>query len=259
MLYENVFWDWNGTLLDDTRASLNAINLTLAKRNMPRLDEKEYAENFRFPVKDYYLTLGFDFTDESYELLAEEFIENYLAQKSALRVGAKKTLEKLFLNSVNQYILSACERGILEKGLTDNGIRVFFKGVVALDDHRAVSKLEAGREFLSKNAVSGKSLMVGDTEHDAEVAAALGMDCVLIESGNNSRGRLERTGARIIDSLEELTCLVLGDRRTKPVDYMTPAKAERRSFDLSETTKRFKETYRSFYNDVKNTTATEDW
>lgn len=258
MNYRYVFWDWNGTLLDDTRASFEAVNISLRKRGLKEVDERVYAEKFCFPVIEYYKALGFDLRKESYESLAVEFIENYLAVESGLRHGARRTLEKLYLNSVEQFILSASEKGILEGAVKKFGIERYFRDIIALDNINAESKIDAGRKYLSEHPPEGRALMVGDTEHDAETAAELGFDCVLIESGNNSRGRLERTGARIIDSLSDLPKIVLG-KQARRTDYMTPERSERRSFDLGEVNRRFKENYRSFYNDVKNTNATEDW
>lgn len=259
MVYENVFWDWNGTVLDDAQACVNAVNVALRKRGMREVDLNHYRERFRFPVSEYYVELGFDFNKDSYESLADEYTENYLLETPTLRKGAKFVLEKLFLNSINQYILSASEKKILSMGVRKFDLGYYFKDIIALDDKCAGGKAEVGREYISKNLLSGKTLLIGDTVHDAEVAKELDMDCVLIESGYNSLSRLQGTGARIITDLNELIEIVLGVRAAKRTDYMTPEKAERRSFDLSETDRKFKEQYRLYYNDVKNTNKTEDW
>ena len=47
-------------------------------------------------------------------------------------------------------------------------------------------------------------LLVGDTEHDFEAAAAIGADCALLAGGHQSRARLEKLGARVVDSPGEL-------------------------------------------------------
>lgn len=259
MLYQNVFWDWNGTLLDDFHACFHSVNVSLSQRNLPNVSAEVHAERFRFPVSDYYIDLGFDFKKDSYETLADEYTEIYSAQKCGLRKGAKKILEKLFLNSVNQYILSACENKILMQGVKEQGIECYFKEIIGQSDYIAHGKVEAGRMHIEKNNITGNSIMVGDTVHDAEVAKALKMDCVLIFSGQNSVERLKSTGNRVIQDLSELSEIVLGKSDRHIADYMTPEKAERRSFDLSEVNRKFKDGYRSYYNDVKNTTVTEDW
>ena len=138
-------------------------------------------------------------------------------------------------------------------------LKVYFRDTIALSGYEADGKLEAGKKFFAESGLSGKGVMIGDTVHDYEVATELKLDCVLIESGNNSRRRLVQTGAKVIDDLSEVAEIVLGKRAPKPVDYPTPEKNERRNFDLSEATRTFGENYHAYYNDVKNTNKTEDW
>lgn len=51
---KRIFWDWNGTLLDDTAAALATLNGMLAKRGAPPITMEFYRENFAFPVKPFY-------------------------------------------------------------------------------------------------------------------------------------------------------------------------------------------------------------
>jgi phosphoglycolate phosphatase-like HAD superfamily hydrolase len=44
----------------------------------------------------------------------------------------------------------------------------------------------------------------GDTAHDAEAAAAMGVDCVLAAHGHQHRTRLEGLGVRVVDGFGEL-------------------------------------------------------
>ena len=50
--------------------------------------------------------------------------------------------------------------------------------------------------------------MVGDTDHDAEVAAAIGATCVLYTGGHQSRARLEKASSYVIDDLAQLPALL---------------------------------------------------
>jgi len=47
-------------------------------------------------------------------------------------------------------------------------------------------------------------VLVGDTDHDVEVAQALGVKCLLVASGHQSPERLSRTGAAVLPSLSAL-------------------------------------------------------
>lgn len=58
-----VLWDWNGTLLDDVDLCVDALNRLLARFHYPqRYDKTQYREIFCFPVQDYYVRAGFDFS-----------------------------------------------------------------------------------------------------------------------------------------------------------------------------------------------------
>ena len=46
--------------------------------------------------------------------------------------------------------------------------------------------------------------MIGDTVHDYEVAQSMGTDCFLISQGHHSLQRLNKTGAKIFNSLDDL-------------------------------------------------------
>ena len=67
-----------------------------------------------------------------------------------------------------------------------------------------------GASKLSKNLISlinvnrKKILLVGDTNHDSEVAEVLGIDCILIYSGHQSVKILQKSNRKIIKNLKEL-------------------------------------------------------
>ncbi|HET9132238.1 MAG TPA: HAD hydrolase-like protein, partial [Terriglobia bacterium] len=50
-----------------------------------------------------------------------------------------------------------------------------------------------------------KTVMIGDTTHDADVARHLGVDCILLSSGHHSRGRLIQKDVPVLDSLTALS------------------------------------------------------
>ena len=57
-----IFWDWNGTLMDDVDFTHGCLNWMLESHGYPqRYDLAQYRELFRFPIEDYYRLAGFDF------------------------------------------------------------------------------------------------------------------------------------------------------------------------------------------------------
>lgn len=75
--YKHIIWDWNGTLLDDVEVVINIMNSLLEKREMTVINKDRYLEIFDFPVKNYYTKLGFDFSLEPFEKIANEYVELY--------------------------------------------------------------------------------------------------------------------------------------------------------------------------------------
>ncbi len=203
-------WDWNGTLLDDSWMAVMVINETLAKRGMPTIDLDHYQNIFGFPVIDYYRRLGFDFIAESFEVVGTEFIEGYEKHKYevGLQNGVKDVLLKLSSLRVSHSILSAYKQNTLDELVAHFGLTTQFLKIVGLNNHYAHSKVANGIQWMSELGLPAEDvLFVGDTEHDYEVAEAIGVDCVLIPGGHQTRKVISQTSARIVDRIEDIILL----------------------------------------------------
>jgi phosphoglycolate phosphatase len=174
---------------------------------MHQLSRKEYKKVFTFPVKEYYKAVGFDFNKEKFEKPAIEFIDNYnnLCYNVKLYKGVTELLKKIDNINIEQYILSAMEHKSLIKMVDSFGISSFFKKISGIDNYYAQSKIEQGKQLISDlNLDKKKTVIIGDTVHDAEVADILGVDCILVAHGHQSYERLAECGNFVIDSLKEL-------------------------------------------------------
>ena len=58
---------------------------------------------------------------------------------------------------------------------------------------------------MKKTGLNAKEvLLIGDTDHDFEVAKALEVDCLLISHGHHCHSRLIQTGALVIHDLVDI-------------------------------------------------------
>jgi phosphoglycolate phosphatase len=202
-----VFWDWNGTLLDDTDICLTAMNLMLAKRKMEPINLEYYKEVFRFPVIEYYKSIGFDFSKESFETISLEFIEIYNSRSglAKLMTDTKKVLGYFQQSGKRNIILSVMQQDMLVDLINRKGIRNYFTDIIGMDNIYAHSKSTIGLEFVRANGIVPKEVvLIGDTLHDFEVANDIGCRCILIANGHQSEERLKSTGAEVVRSLLEL-------------------------------------------------------
>ena len=205
--YKHIIWDWNGTLLNDRWLCIESINILLEKRGKKKLSEERYLEIFDFPVRDYYMRAGFDFTKEDFKVPAIEFIELYdLKRKEcSLQDNAENTLKHFHNQGLSQSLLSASEEGVLTDMIRHFQLSSYFKLVKGLNNHYAASKLDLGRQLIRDLGIpSQKILMIGDTRHDLEVARELGVDIIMYDQGHFPKHRLMGCDCRIISDLVEL-------------------------------------------------------
>lgn len=205
--YTHLIWDWNGTLLDDAWLCMDIMNKLLAARHLPVLTAERYADKFGFPVIDYYAAIGFDFSSEPFEHISTAYIQDYESRKStcALRNGAMEMLAHCQGLGMKQYVLSASKQKSLVEILASLWLTAYFDRVSGLDDHHAFGKEQVGHQLMQGLALPpGETVMIGDTLHDAAVSKALGIDCLLLPSGHQSKTRLLQAAVPVLEDWEEV-------------------------------------------------------
>ncbi len=183
------------------------MNVQLTKRGLPRLTVERYRDVFGFPVADYYRRIGLDPDSEPMSELTAEFFEAYSPglPSCSLHDGVHRALVAFRDAGVRQFVLSAMEERLLSATIAHLGIDGFFAAVYGLSHLEGDSKVSRGRELLEDFAIPpDTALMIGDTDHDAEVAEALGGAVALIARGHQSAARLRATGCPVYESFADL-------------------------------------------------------
>ena len=206
--FKHIIWDWNGTLLEDGWLFVEVMNAILKRRGMNTITLEKYREIFGFPVKDYYLKLGFDLEKEPFEESGLEFIKGYKNRRydAQLYPQVIPLLIELRARGISHSILSAQHQTLLDDLTQYYNIRDYFIGIIGLDNHYAHSKVENGIEWVKQINVSPKEiLIIGDTDHDFEVARIIGIDCLLLSHGHHCSKRLKKTGAKVVQNLMDIS------------------------------------------------------
>ena len=205
--YSHVIWDWNGTLIDDVWLCLDILNKILCLHNKPTVTRNQYISLFKHPVKSYYEDLGFDFSKVSFADIALFYNNEYDAARHQcnLHRDVESIVSMLFSAGIKQYVLSAYQQHRLEESAKHFGIDMHFEEIAGLEDCYAHSKLDRGRDLICDSGIDpSKTVIIGDTLHDYDVASELGIDCILIANGHNSRQRLKSCGMPVMNSMSEL-------------------------------------------------------
>lgn len=207
-----VLWDWNGTLLNDVAVGVETLNEMLTEHGYAPVDGLDaYRSVFCFPIETYYKNVGFDFSRHPYAQLAEVYMKKYVAHSAGcgLMPDAMETLQALRARGVRQVVLSASHRPVLQAQVERLGVAEYFDALLARDDVYARSKVDVGKAWLTENHIAPEAaVMIGDSVHDFEVAAALGARCILYSGGHQNEQALRAQGVPVIARLQELQSLL---------------------------------------------------
>jgi len=205
--YSSIIWDWNGTIVDDTRLAFDIYCRECEEHNLERMGFEQYKSRFYFPVKKFYEEVGLD--GDKYAALADKFAEVYRQNWREIKIhnGVESYLEENCAQGISQFILSAYNQNELLDMVEFFGLRKYFTDIAGISDNLAQSKIRIGRNLVENNNICiEKTLMIGDTAHDFEVAAALGIDIILVSWGTVSYEKLAKDCGEknVIKNLSEL-------------------------------------------------------
>ena len=205
--YKHIIWDWNGTLINDTELCHTIINELLRKRGIREISLQKYLDEFGFPVVNFYTGIGFDFSKEQFHVPASEYIDAYNSRRfnCSLHEGALGAVSCFHEAGVEQSILSASKQSSLDEAVRHYLLTPYFSYVYGISDHYANGKAEIAINLIKNISREKKEiLLIGDTEHDYEVAQLLGIDCILVCNGHQSRDKLKKCGALVLESIADI-------------------------------------------------------
>ena len=206
-MIKNIFFDFNGTIIDDLDLCLELLNKFLNGQGKESITKERYKEIFTFPIKNYYTAAGIDFNIESYESLAIKFIEEY--QPRSMSCGLFKevvpTLKKLKEKGLHLYILSASEKHNLYEQCQNYGIVDYFDAILGIDDIHAKSKVQIAKKYINENNINkAETIFIGDTLHDVEVAKEVGCEARLVSCGHQAISVLKKANVKIYSDISSI-------------------------------------------------------
>lgn len=199
---DHIIWDWNGTLLSDVAHAVDTINRFLAPRGLPLMDLERYRKTFRFPIRAYYESLGFDLQAESFPALCDAYVEAFMAKvfECPLVPGSRELLQSIREAGKTQSVLSATHQPRLNRMVSAFGLEACFDFVFGIEDTLAFSKVQRGHDLLRASGIpASRTVLIGDTDHDLEVGRALGIRVVLVTHGHQCADYLRTLHDLVVD------------------------------------------------------------
>ncbi len=203
---KHVLWDWNGTLLNDTRLVWDIGNVQLRQHGLKQLGFEEFQVTFTHPVRDFYVKMGYDLSRLSFSDLAEAFHTFYTSRthEIALHHDVLPCLKRLKQQGFTQSVLSAYPHDRLLSVLKKFEVLEHLTEALGLGDSLGHGKVEVGKSWLTRSQLNPNEVVViGDTTHDFEVAQALNVECILVARGFQSAATLQACGVPVVRDLEQ--------------------------------------------------------
>jgi phosphoglycolate phosphatase len=192
-------FDWNGTLLDDTEAILQTMNVILNRFGQSSIDIQTFREECDLPFALLYRKCGMsaDNVEAANSDGSALFHDTYepLADRAPLREGARDILKAAHRHGIHTVILSNHIVEPIRVQLRRLGIEEYVSEVLAFESratqYKSIGKGERLRLYMQANGLQPETtVIIGDMPVETEIARTLGLTGVSITGGFVSEPRL---------------------------------------------------------------------
>ena len=219
--YDLVVFDWDGTLADSTAIIARALQRACLDVGCAEPDEVNARYVIGLGLVDALRHLAPGLSPEHYPRLSARYREHYLAQEDAipLYAGARELLEDLRSQGHALAVATGKSRAGLDRALAFHALRDVFAVTRCADEGRPKPHPEMLEHIMERlGADRGRVLMVGDTTHDLQMAAAAGVDSVAMSHGAHAAHMLAGASCGVCASIAELANLIGAPRSGQATD-----------------------------------------
>lgn len=206
--FELVVFDWDGTLIDSAGAIVACIQAACRDLGVPVPDDERASHVIGLGLVDALSYAVPSLPPSEYGRLAERYRVHFLARDPGLPLfpGTRAMLESLRGRGHTLAIATGKSRAGLARALQTTGLTALFDATRCAD--QCPSKpapgmlLELMAEF---DAAPERTLMIGDTSHDLQMAANAGVAAVAVSYGAHAGDTLAALGPlALVHSTDEL-------------------------------------------------------
>jgi phosphoglycolate phosphatase len=228
-----IAFDWNGTLIADTKAVFKSANIALEHFGYSKISIKRYRETYIIPIKDFWLANGGKLEDMSEQHRIFSLYYEKLLKFASLRPNAKKILSSLQSQGIRSLIYSNHTFKDIHRQLELFRLSPYIEVVLARPDkndqthlHRR-QKEEKLADFIKRQKLNPQEVVsVGDTCEEIEIGHSLGLHTISISGGENSSEKLRRTKPDfLIRNLNQLPLII---KKFNKTDGLTRSNTKRK-------------------------------
>lgn len=215
--FELLIFDWDGTLADSAAQIVTSMQAAIAALKLPQRTDHEIRDLIGLGMHDVLYRLFPELKPDDVMSLLASYRAAYLGNlppEAPLFAGALEGLRKLHSEGYRLAVATGKSRAGLNRSLAHHAeVRDLMISTRTADETASKPDPLMLKELLQEFDVpASRALMVGDTEYDAHMAAALGMPMVGVICGVHDDSRLRRAGAEAVLEYAAQLPLWLGHR-----------------------------------------------
>ncbi|NMG74055.1 HAD-IA family hydrolase [Aromatoleum diolicum] len=192
--YDLIVFDWDGTLMDSAAAIVNAIIAASRDLNLPAPPESRARHVIGLGLSDALRHAVPELPEHDYPKMVERYRHHYLSKDHELTLfpGVYEMIEELAAAGRMLAVATGKSRLGLNRALEHSGLTGFFHSTRCADECFSKPHPEMLEEIMCELGVApDRTLMVGDTTHDLQMARNAGVDALAVAFGAHPRAVLE--------------------------------------------------------------------
>ena len=206
--YELIVFDWDGTLMDSEARIVACMQRAADDTGRARPEGKAVREIIGLSLETAVRRL-FDCDEQGAGRIVEAYRDHWLSDEiphSVLFPDAAQVLEQLGRDGYLLAIATGKSRRGLDKVLEQCGLGPHFHVTRCADETFSKPHPQMLQEILTDlNAMPSRSVVVGDTEYDMQMARNASVDALGVRHGVHTAERLLDNGAlAVLDGLAQL-------------------------------------------------------
>jgi len=192
--FDLLVFDWDGTLVDSAAHIVQSIQEAAGDLRLDRPTEERARYIIGLGLVDAMNYLFPELPQRDYPRLAERYRHHYLAgdHKVALFAGTKAGIRNFHARGFSLAVATGKSRQGLDRALANSGLGGFFRASRCGDEGPPKPHPDMLEYLMGTLGVDPqRTLMVGDTTHDLDMARSAGVSAVAVGYGAHSRATLE--------------------------------------------------------------------
>jgi phosphoglycolate phosphatase len=183
--YRLLVFDWDGTIIDSASAIVDCICAAARDTGIPVPPRERAAHTIGLGLQDALRFAVPELPAERYADFVAHYRNHFLARQDSMQLfaGMRELLNELSRTHLLAIATGKSRRG-LDRALEAGDLKAYFTASRCADETNPKPHPAMLLELMDElNASKERTLMIGDTSHDLEMARAAGVDALAVTYG----------------------------------------------------------------------------